>query len=134
MTASDPVVVVRSLDRLYKQVLTLAPDKLIESTVSKIAISMIELYQNQLEDHFNIILQQTHTDLVNFDRSQFELRKFPPLTKMHESLHDEFRAAFKANLIALKEFLSSNIRFSQNSYFREQFCVHGIREGLVKKV
>lgn len=120
---------VRSLDKLYRQVIVVTPDDVCESLVSKIALSMIQLYQNQLQEHFYSLLEQAFADI-----SKVTSGELPPLAKLYTSLHDEFRSAFKANLIALKEFISSNIKFSQNQYFRRQFCTIGIQDVLVKKV
>ena len=129
--SSDPVVLVRSLDKLYRQVIVVTSDDVCESLVSKIALSVIEMYHRQRQEHFNTLLEQTYSTLSKHER---EPGKLPPLAAIYTSLHDEFRSSFKADLIALKEFISSSIKFSQNRYFRQQFCTVGIREVLVKKV
>ena len=124
-------MLVRSLDKLYRQVIIVTSHDVCESLVSKIALSMIQLYQNQLQEHFYTLLEQAYSSVSKHDTVSGNL---PPLAIIYTSLHDEFRSTFKANLIALKEFISSSIKFSQNRYFRQQFCTVGIRDGLVRKV
>ncbi|KAI6661613.1 Vacuolar protein sorting-associated protein 51-like [Oopsacas minuta] len=130
---SDPVVLVRSLDKLYRQVIVITSDDVCESLVSKIALSMIQLYQNLLQEHFYSLLEKTFSDISKYEHRDCGEGELPPLANLYTSLHDEFRSSFKANLIALKEFISSSIKFSQNRYFRQQFCAIGIQDGLVKK-